>query len=116
MNPPNIRNRASLYFLAAVLCFSAASSVFAQGTAFTYQGRLLDGSGPANGRYDLRFSIYDAVSGGTLQGAPFINTGTVVSNGLFTVAIDPGAGIFTGTPRWLDIAVRTNGSGSFATL
>jgi hypothetical protein len=37
--------------------FSAAfnAQVFAQGTAFTYQGRLYDGANPADGIYDLRF-------------------------------------------------------------
>jgi hypothetical protein len=29
-------------------------SINAQGTAFTYQGRLNDGASPANGSYDLR--------------------------------------------------------------
>jgi hypothetical protein len=28
-------------------------------TAFTYQGQLTDGGGPANGTYDLRFILYD---------------------------------------------------------
>src|SRR5437764_6560386 len=32
--------------------------------AFTYQGRLLDNSVPANGQYDLQFALFDAVSGG----------------------------------------------------
>ncbi|MCC6823299.1 MAG: hypothetical protein IT579_21425, partial [Verrucomicrobia subdivision 3 bacterium] len=35
------------------------STAFAQGTAFTYQGRLSDGVNPASGIYDLRFTIYD---------------------------------------------------------
>src|SRR5262249_10603181 len=30
-----------------------------QTTAFTYQGRLNDGGNPANGSYDLQFSLYD---------------------------------------------------------
>ena len=32
-----------------------------------------------------------------------------VSNGLFVVTLDPGAGIFDGTARWLEISVSTNG-------
>ena len=32
----------------------------AQGTAFTYQGRLQDTGEPANGTYDLRFTLFDA--------------------------------------------------------
>src|SRR5438128_3754772 len=30
-------------------------STFGQGTAFTYQGRLSQGSGPVNGNYDFSF-------------------------------------------------------------
>ncbi|HEV2434362.1 MAG TPA: hypothetical protein VG077_00020 [Verrucomicrobiae bacterium] len=41
------------------------STVFAQGTAFTYQGRLNTASGPANGSYDLTFALYGGSSGGS---------------------------------------------------
>jgi len=40
--------------------FVLETTALGQGTAFTYQGRLTDGGSPANGGYDLRFSIYDA--------------------------------------------------------
>src|SRR5512135_238287 len=36
----------------------------AAGTGFTYQGRLLDNGVPANGQYDIAFTLYDALSGG----------------------------------------------------
>jgi len=39
------------------------STLLAQGTAFTYQGRLDAGGAPANGIYDWRFTIYDAAGG-----------------------------------------------------
>ena len=44
------------------------------------------------------------------------NNAVVVTNGLFTTAIDFGAGVFTGSSNWLEIAVETNGNGSFTTL
>ena len=85
-------------------------STFAQGTAFTYQGRLNDGNTPANGNYDMQFYLRNAASGG----GPVGNTNTVApvpaSNGLFTVTLDFGPGIFTGSPLWLEVGVRTNGS------
>jgi len=88
---------------------------FAQGTAFTYQGRLNDGTSPANGSYDLRFALYDAASSGAQQGNALTNVATGVSNGLFTVVLDFG-NQFPGLNRWLEIGVRTNGGGAFTTL
>ena len=104
--------------LASVLCSLVVPTptARAQGTAFIYEGRLIDAAGPARGIYDLRFAIYDLLAGGSQQGGLVTATGTAVSNGLFTVTLDPGAGVFTGADRWLEIAVRTNGGGAFATL
>ncbi|HLP78173.1 MAG TPA: hypothetical protein VK327_14800, partial [Candidatus Paceibacterota bacterium] len=85
------------------------------GTAFTYQGRLNDSAQPANGIYDLRFTIYDMAANGNTVGNPLTNSATGVTNGLFTVTLDFGAGVFNGQERWLEIAVRTNGA-VFSTL
>jgi hypothetical protein len=97
--------------------FLQPSTLLAQGTAFTYQGRLDAGGAPANGLYDLRFTVHDAASGGN-QWGPVLTAGPVaVSNGLFTVTLNFGAGIFTGGARWLEIGVRSNGTASaFTTL
>ena len=93
------------------------STVFAQGTAFSYQGRLNDGANPANGIYDLRFTVYDSTnSPGNLIAGPLTNSATGVTNGLFTVTLDFGPGVFTGPERWLELDVRTNGNGAFTTL
>jgi hypothetical protein len=100
--------------LLAALTLSSFST-FAQGTAFTYQGRLNDGANPASGIYDLRFAIYDLLSAGIQQGSLLTNSATAVSNGLFTVALDFG-NQFPGADRWLEIAARTNGGGAFTTL
>ena len=103
----------AISFTLALVLWQGVHSSFAQGTAFTYQGRLLDGGSAANGIYDLRFAVYDALSGGGLQGAPVTNSAATVSNGLFTVTLDFGPGVFTGPARWLEIGVRTNGNGPF---
>jgi len=87
----------------------------AQGTAFTYQGRLATGTNAAAGVYDLRFSIYDSPSGGVQQGVLLTNSATGVTNGLFIVTLDFG-NQFPGTARWLEIGVRTNGGGAFTIL
>src|SRR5207302_617891 len=84
-------------------------------TGFTYQGRLLDGSNPANGQYDLRFTLFDALAAGNQVGSPITLTNQTVANGLFTVTLDFGTTAIRGEARWLGIAVQHNGGG-FITL
>src|ERR1035438_1208573 len=86
----------------------------AQGTAFTYNGRLNDSGSPANGSYDLQFTLYNAVTNGTAFGT-LSNNATAVTSGLFTVTLDFG-GVFNGLNYWLELAVRTNGGGAFSIL
>lgn len=99
-----------------VLLSSAQGSVQAQGTAITYEGRLQDSINPANGLYDFQFSVFNAPSGGTTQAGPLSTNGVPVTNGLFAIVLDFGAGVFTGGDQWLEIGVRTNGAGSYTTL
>ena len=103
----------SLFIL--VLGLAAASVARAQGTAFTYQGRLTDQGVPANGAYDFRFRLFDAVTNGSFSGGVVMLDAVGVNNGLFTVTLDFGAAPFNGSDRWLEIAVRTNG-GAFTNL
>jgi N-acetylneuraminic acid mutarotase len=93
-----------------------ANQLYAQGTAFTYQGRLQSGANPAHGSFDFTFSVWNNSVGPSQVGNTFTNAATGVTNGLFTVTLDYGAGIFDGNPRWLEIGVRTNGSDAFTTL
>ena len=60
----------------------------AQGTAFTYQGRLIDGANFAAGIYDFRFKLYSDSLGNTQVGASFLTNAVPVTNGLFIVALD----------------------------
>jgi len=107
----------SLHFDALVLLVITATSSSAAGaTAFTYQGRLTTAGASATGQYDLRFTVHDLAAGGSIVAGPLTNSPTTVSNGLFTVTLDFGAGVFTGADRWLEISVRTNGGGVFDTL
>ncbi len=82
-----------------------AGSARAQGTAFTYQGQLKQGGNAYNGTVDMSFSVYDAASGGNLIGGPLSMPGVSVTDGLFTVLLDFGGGVFQGDLRWLDITV-----------
>lgn len=103
-------------FILGLLTFVLNRPGFAQGTAFTYQGRLMDAAIPASGSYDLRFILYTADVGGSQVGPILTNSATTVSGGLFTVALDFGGNAFTNASRFLEIAVRTNGGGAFSIL
>ncbi len=89
------------------LClFWHANTAFGQPTSFTYQGQLKDGGSPANGAFDMSFSIFDADVDGNLVAGPLLFDGQggnppqmSVTSGLFTAALDFGAGIFDGNPR-----------------
>src|SRR5664279_1627385 len=94
-----VRLLKTLTFLAILNSQLALSQ--AQGTAFTYQGRLFDSGSPATGQYDLRFYLYDDATAGSIVSGPITNAPVTVSNGLFTVMLDFGAGVFTGPARWL---------------
>ena len=102
--------------LASLVLFAGNLVADPLGSAFTYQGRLDAGGSPANGNYDLQFAVFDASTGGSQLGSSLTNAATVVSNGLFTVTLDFGAGVFTGASRWLAIGVRTNGGDAFVPL
>jgi len=88
----------------------------AQGTAFTYQGRLNNGAAPASGTFDLTFTLFTVNSNGLPWAGPVTNRAAVVTNGLFMATIDFGPGVFNGGSYWLEIGVRTNGASVFSTL
>lgn len=101
----------------ALLLGLIVSSIRAQTTSFTYQGRLTDNVLPANGPYDFQFKLFDAAVGGTQIGATVTPpSSTQVSTGIFTVTLDFGAAAFPGAPRWLEISAKQMGSGTFTTL
>jgi hypothetical protein len=85
------------------------------GTAFTYQGKLLDSGAPANGTYDFTFALYDALSGGAQVGGTITLDNVTVTDGLFTVQLDFGA-VFDGTAFYLEIGVRPGSGGAYTTL
>ena len=91
------------------------STVLAQGTAFSYQGRLNASGSPASGLYDFRFRLAADPLGNTILGTMLTNA-IPVTNGLFATTIDFGAGLFNGTNRWLEVDVRTNGNGIYNML
>ncbi len=89
----------------------------ALGTAFTYQGELLESGAPVTGSGDFQFSLWDALQGGSQIGATVPANGVGVIEGRFTTQLDFGAAAFDGDARWLEIAVDyPSGTGSFTAL
>jgi hypothetical protein len=97
-----------ILIIIATIFVTGATSASAQGTAFTYQGLLMSEGAAANGTYDLRFTLYDQATNGTAQAGPIETNGVPVTNGVFTVRLDFGASVFSGAPRWLEVAVKNS--------
>ena len=87
---------------------SVSSGLFADpvGSAFTYQGELQQLGNPATGAYDFQFDVYAVETDGAPLTSPIQLEDVIVSNGIFTVALDFGLDPFTGEQLWLEIGVR----------
>lgn len=110
---PRTSGVAALAFsLLAVVFLGAGARAGAEpvGTAFTYQGRLLDGVDAASGPHEFAFQIYGVETGGTNLGPTLLQVVPSMPNGLFTVKLDFGFSVFTGEKRWLEIQLRPAGS------
>jgi trimeric autotransporter adhesin len=117
MEAVNQNSRMRIARLLSCICLFAATAALAQTSVFTYQGRLNDKNGaPANGSYDFMFRLLNDPTNGVAAPVIPVNLGVLVSNGLFTTSMDFGAENLDGTNLWLEISVRTNGGGAFATL
>ncbi len=110
--------RRSIVSLAASLALAAGmsvgvglvggSSALGQvGTSVTYQGQLKNNGVAVNSPADVRFSIWDAATGGGQVGTTDTKTGVAVSQGLFSTTFDCGVNPYTAdAARWLQIEVR----------
>jgi hypothetical protein len=89
----------------------------AQGTAFTYQGRLTDGTNLFTGNAEFQPTLWNDPSVGSQVAANSPATVIVsVANGLFVLPLDfGGAPLNAGADRWLQLQVRTT-IGPFSTL
>ncbi|MHC4559480.1 MAG: hypothetical protein ACYTFW_17960 [Planctomycetota bacterium] len=77
------------------------------GTAFTYQGWLMDANHPANGIYDLTFVLYPVPDGPAEGELGLVMSEDVnIVDGFFTIELEFGSGVFDGNDRWLQIEVR----------
>src|SRR5688572_16144424 len=103
-----VRVLAWLILLASALFGGLLSSSGAAplNTAFSYQGHLSESGGPANGRFDFQFGLFNTETLGNPSAASLTNVAVLVSNGVFTTLLDFGTNVFSGTTGWLEIGVR----------
>jgi hypothetical protein len=106
----------STLILIALTLFASVNWAVAFDTAITYQGRLLNNGNPANGTYNMIFTLFNNSAGTGTPAATVPVNSILVSDGLFTVAIPLDPSLFAaGTPYWLQIQMEPSG-GSFSTL
>jgi len=106
----------SLISVFGLAILGAAMVAHGAGTAFTYQGTLSEAGAPANGSYDLSFSLWDGPTGGCLISGPLTNPAVAVVKGVFITNMDFGAAVFGAGDLWLEVAVSSAGAGSFTVL
>lgn len=110
MNKQVLLNFTGIFLL---LMTFGATQVFSQTTEFSYQGFLSDNSASANGNFDFEFRLFDIATGGAAIGT-IQRPNVTVTNGVFSVVLDFGA--FPSANRFLEIAVRKNGTSVSTTL
>ena len=96
------------------ICFTA-SAALAQTTRFTYQGKLTD-TGTSSVTYDFEFRLCASAGSCTTPLAMQQVSNVLLTNGVFTVTLDFGAGVFDGSDRWLEIAVKRPAQATYTTL
>ena len=103
--------------LAIAACLGCATAALAAplGTTFTYQGQLNDNGAPANANYDFQFALFTGASGGTAVSTVELDNQTV-SAGLINASLDFTDTPFDGQALWIEVHVRSAGSGTFTTL
>lgn len=95
-----------------ILCLGPRSLNAQVISIFAYQGVLTEAGEPRTGTFEMEFRLFDTpdVGTGTQQGPTISDPAVLASNGVFTVLLDFGITVFDGSPRYLEIAVRSAGS------
>jgi hypothetical protein len=78
------------------------------GSVFSYQGRLKEAAGPADGLYDFVFTLYDAAGMPIASLLPLEDVQVV--DGIFSVTLDITGLSLTAIPRSVEIGVRPGAS------
>ncbi|MFN7138343.1 MAG: tail fiber domain-containing protein [Limisphaerales bacterium] len=111
----NLQSMFAAAGLAALFYCGLQQSLLAQGSTFTYQGRLEDSGVAYNGTAEFQPTLWESANGGNLIATNNPATLIVgVTNGLFVLPLDFGI-VFPGDDRWVQLEVRTD-AGPFTTL
>ncbi|MCX5690072.1 MAG: tail fiber domain-containing protein [Planctomycetota bacterium] len=104
--------------VAALIALAAATANAQVGTAFNYQGQLLNAGQPVDGLIDVRFTLFGQLTGGSPVAAAVTTSNVQASQGLFATNVDFGVNPYTSNQAmFLLIEVRSPaGSGSFVPL
>jgi hypothetical protein len=105
-----MRSKIILAILFLMLLLVGNTSAKPMGTAWTYQGRLMDANGPADGVFEFEFKLYDSPAGGNQLESTLSLRGVDVIDGYFTVEPDFGSDVFDSNEYWLEIGVRPGDS------
>jgi hypothetical protein len=103
--------RTAALALALVLLLMSTGALAAR---FVYEGHLEDLGQPANGRYDLRLSVYGGATQGTPLAAPVTVDGIEVKEGRFRLAVE--LPLVESDQVWLEVAMRANGEPAFVSI
>lgn len=99
----------------ALALASAGIAPAARADSFTYHGTLAAAGTPANGRYDLRLTLYSAEHGGSVVAGPVDLYAVEVLDGHFSAPVDFGMAAASPSPTWLAVAVKS-GEGAWEAL
>ncbi len=91
----------NVLMMCVVLCFAT----LAYAAPISYQGQLNDNGAPANGIYDIKFQLFDAIVDGNQVGPTVDAADVVVVDGVFRVELDFGE-VYNNGDLWMRIAVR----------
>lgn len=83
--------------------------------SFTYQGSLQNNGMPADGNFDFRFALFDALENGAQVGGTVEVTAVSVVDGRFTTTLDFGD-VFDGTALYLQLEVKADGEPGYTIL
>ena len=110
---PNPNRRICLVLAILVTVLVWCREAQAQDTPIAYQGRLAVGGGtpdPAD-RFDLRFRLYDAPTGGNALDEALAPTVATDTNGQFTVLVDTGLTWSSSfAVQWVELGARRSGT------